>query len=1104
MGSHKAKSVDGKDGGGEGQMRLRAGLGRFAPRWNIRKRTKNKRKSNMLKTQSNRSLISFFSTESGDQSRLARERSKSSLAPKLIFPSFDNSTLSYLPVNSGRLAAILRTHSQPIPPFTTLSNTMVRPTAEQTRVTFVVVCETQFGQRLRIAGNDPVLGGWDPYRALELTTSQGDFPRWRVSVTLPANKKICYKYVVVSKPSFMDAGSDKHIQLTPQADALTNNWETFDAHREFNTLSGATMVINDGDFDTYNGDMADRVQTTSLFNSHPSLEKDLEHEDGSSIRGPSIAGQQVIIVLYRLPLIAKRKTDGSWDFEWDDDALYLTSTGLRRGLDVLKAKVLWVGIIPGVDHVDESEHDAISDRLLREFSCVPVFIEKDILTKFYQGFCKGFLWPSFHMLTTVHGSDGRTVRFDNDSWHAYQRVNRMFSKAVVSKYDNQLIWVHDYHLMLLPYYLRVKLSGVKIGFYLHIPWPSSEIFRMLPVRNEILKGLLSSTLLGFHLFDYARHFLSACVRLLNLEHEARRGSLGIEYEGRHVNIRVSHIGVDPERFQARMTSKTLHIKVAELKAKYPSTTLLGAIDDLDVVKGIALKLIAFENYLAGSSDKVRSNVALIQVAIPKTARVDAAVRDEIRELVSNINSKYGKADHQPVLYIEECISFDERMAIYKVCDALLLTPIRDGLNLIPYEYIISTIQGKGQLILSEFTGCSRALSSAVRVNPWNINELRDAIDNVVQRRESRAAEIRLRHEADRKYVTHHSSSTWAESFLGDLNESSEAVQQVVRLGLGVGLGVRRLEFEDFTMLNSRNVVRAFREAKNKLFLFDYDGTLTQIASQSSRMAHAWARPSDETMMNLEALSKQDNCTVIILSGRKKETEGFLVERMHNIGIAAEHGFHYKEPGSKEFVQTCPDADLTWMDVVSRIMTCYTERTDGSYIEHKTAGVVWHYHDADPEFGSWQSKEMHEHLESILAPFNVQVLNGQGWLQVRLNNINKGIMVKDILNNMDETPDFVLCCGDDRTDEDMFSELVKHTGTKDSKLFTTTVGVKPSNARYYLRSSLDVSHLIEQIMEVAFPGSATHVRSSTLEDFRPETLANIADSSGDLAALLKNS
>jgi trehalose 6-phosphate synthase/phosphatase len=1063
---------------------------------------------------------------------------------------------------------------------------MVRLTPEQTRVTFVIRCQTAFGQRLRIVGNDPSLGGWDPLRGIELTTSQGDYPKWRISLTLPANRTLEYKYICIDAPTDDTDGASVHSSVSgnssmpnilalrglgvggeqdagaaqgletpggvaaaagdpsgdaasdaigasrdavketapaaPQLEAalesrssasptafsssavqqvLAGNayWEPFEANRVVDTEPGATMVVDEGDFGILNNTAETRVQTVSRGLSRQSREKDLDGEgrNSSGLVSPLSGGttnepDTLIIVLYRLPIIAEKRDDG-WHFDWDDDALYLTSTGLRRGLEDLSIQPLWIGILPTEIDVPLKERDEISAKLYHDFRCVPVFLPRSTIVKFYQGFCKGTLWPAFHMITNVMGPEGTTPRFDEDSWHAYQRVNRSFSKVVIEHYDRHLIWVHDYHLMLLPYYLRIKLSGVKIGFFLHIPWPSSEIFRMLPVRNEILKGLLSSTLLGFHLFDYARHFLSACVRLLNLEHEARRGSLGIDYEGRHVMIRVSHIGVDSSRFTERLGMSHLREKAAELESKYPNITLLGAIDDLDIVKGIALKLIAFENYLASSSENIRPKVALIQVAIPKTARVDHAVRDEIRGLVAHINNKYGTHDHQPVHYIEDQISFDERMAVYAVCDALLLTPIRDGLNLIPYEYIVSTPQGKGQLILSEFTGCSRALSSAVRVNPWNVNELRDVIDNVVQKCETGAAEIRLKHEADRKYVTMHSSATWADSFLGDLKEASEVVREVVRLGLGVGVGFRRLEFDDFSMLNAREVVKAYRESKNKLFLFDYDGTLTTIGA---RMAHTWAKPTEDVMRSLTTLSKEENCTVVIVSGRSKDTEGFKVDP--SIGIAAEHGFYYKKPNSSVWEELEPDADLSWIDIASRIMQLYTERTDGSYIEEKTAGIVWHYLAADPEFGGWQAKEMHDHLESILATFNVQVVNGHGWLQVRLASVNKGNMVNYVLSNMpaDGQPDFVFCCGDDRTDEDMFNRLKQHEATKHSHLFTTTVGVKPSNARYYLRSSMEVGQLIEQIIEVTHPGSATHVRSSTLEDLRPAALRRLVESTGN--------
>jgi trehalose 6-phosphate synthase/phosphatase len=898
-------------------------------------------------------------------------------------------------------------------------------------------------------------------------------------------------------PSAGAAARDAPALPHPSAAPGEPQWEEFEDNRVVATEGAMSMVVDEGIFGVNNAADRNRVQSVRTGISRGSRERITNDGSSNSLMGmnPS-APDSLLIVLYRLPIVAEKKEDGTWDFGWDDDALYLTSTGLRRGLEELKVKPLWVGILPtDLEVSDRDEREAIATRLMAEFRCVPVFLPQATLSKFYQGFCKGTLWPAFHMLTNVRGPDGRTPRFDEDNWHTYQRVNRSFSKVVVAHYDRHLIWVHDYHLMLLPYYLRIKISGVKIGFYLHIPWPSSEIFRMLPVRNELLKGLLSATLLGFHLFDYARHFLSACVRLLNLEHEARRGSLGIDFEGRHVMIRVSHIGVDPARFTERLDSPEWRVKAAELSAKYPKDiTLLGAIDDLDVIKGVALKLVAFEYYLASSPASIRDKVALVQVVIPKAARVDNAVREEIRGLVAQINSSYGTETHTPVTYIEEKITFDMRMALYTVCDALVLTPIRDGLNLIPYEYIVATPEGKGQLILSEFTGCSRALSSAVRVNPWNVNELRDVIDNVVQKKESKNAEIGRKHDADHRYVSQHSSTSWAESFLADLNESSEAAREVVRLGLTTGVGFRTLEFEGFTMLNTRDVVKAFRESKNRLFLLDYDGTLTTIGSNmQASMAHSWAVPTDECMESLVRLSSQDNCNVVIVSGRKRAAPGFHQEHVSTLGIAAEHGFYYKAPNAADFEELAPGADLSWLPIAVRIMEMYTERTDGSYVEAKDAGVVWHYLNTDPEFGGWQAKEMHDHLESILSAFNVQVVNGHGWLQVRLANINKGNMVKHVLDGMaeDVQPDFVLCCGDDRTDEDMFACLTRHPKTKDARLFTTTVGVKPSNARYYLRSAYEVQQLIDQLLECADPGSTSHVRSTTLDDLRPAALQRLA-------------
>ncbi|CAN8075795.1 unnamed protein product [Agarophyton chilense] len=969
---------------------------------------------------------------------------------------------------------------------------MVRLSAEESRVTFVVRFQGKPGQRLRLVGVHEDLGGGDPLRGVELATNKRNFPLWKLTLTLPANRTYLYKYVCVAvNPNDSSLESLNHLAIKetdPDPDLLNgvSFWEPFDDSRVVHTVAASSISVDDGQFGVLNNEHSDRIHT----HDHSAASQSARPEDSlnDTRNSPSVSSSgaetdSVIIALYRLPILAERDQSGKWSFAWDDDALYLTSTGLRRGLEQRKIKPLFVGILNVPESVPESDHEQVAATLLEQFNCAPIFLSPDLQRKFYQGFCKTVLWPLFHMMNTAMGTNQRTNRFDDSAWRAYQKVNRMFAEEIVEHYEGHLIWVHDYHLMLLPHHLRIKISAVRIGFYLHIPWPSSELFRMLPVRNKLLKGLLNSTILGFHLFDYARHFLSCCVRLLNLEHEAKRGNLGIEFEERHVTIRVSHIGVDPERFREKLCMPRVRQRIAEYETRYASKIVLAAVDDLDVIKGIALKLIAFENYLR-TAPHLRSKVVLIQVALPKTARVDQSVRSEIRELVSNINNAYGSGDDNPVLYIEESISFEERIAIYTACDALFLTPIRDGLNLIPYEYLVATPDSYGQLILSEFTGCSRALSSAVRVNPWDVHEVRDAIDNVIQMINSTTGQILRKHEADRKYVEAHSSAVWAQSFLRDLAEAEEQVQEVVRLGLSRGRGFRKLEFRGFKLLNTREVVKSFRDSECKLFLFDYDGTLTSIDSDTSNMAHKWARPTEDVLRNLNLLSNLENCTVIILSGRGTETEGFHLPQMEQLGIAAEHGFYYKKPNSKEWETSAPESDLSWIEIVKNLMQVYTERTDGSYIEEKSAGLVWHYLAADPEFGNWQSKEMHDHVEVLTAPFDVQVVNGQGWLQVRMASVNKGAMVRRILDDLGRIPDFILCCGDDRTDEDMFEVLKSKVASTDSKLFTTTVGVKPSNANYYLRSAADVALLIENIIEISLPGSATHKRSSTLEDMRP--------------------
>jgi trehalose 6-phosphate synthase/phosphatase len=1028
----------------------------------------------------------------------------------------------------------------------------------RTRVTFLVRCRQVVdaaGEQLVLVGDHPALGSWEPARGVPMTRQErSSTPEpvstsaigqqahatlsssqqssraasWSCEVVLDNGSQLNYKYCIVARDPDSGVIDQSH----------EPRFESFEGNRRLKVM-GIAMRVDDHNFgERYDATDESRIRVDygRVFGGFeaprqlevPSLEggsvgDQLPYSGASSLLGtlpPLTNPPTLIIVIYRLPVIAKRSERG-WSFSWDDDALYLTSLGLRRGLDG-KIRILWVGVLNCDDEVPIHEQSHVSNTLYQRFGCIPVFLPTETRMKFYQGFCKGVLWPLFHMITEIMDEEKmETKKFDRSLWHVYCTVNRKFADTVVAVYhEHDLIWIHDYHLMVLPSQLRRKLSGAKIGFFLHTPWPSSEIYRMLPVRDELLRGLLSSSLIGFHLFDYARHFLSACVRLLNLEHESSRGALAVEYSGRHVMIRVSHIGVDPDRFRERLDHPNVRQAAETLAGDIHDRIVLCGIDDLDIVKGIALKLQAFETLLQTYPGYHR-RLVLMQAAIPKAARVKPYVRDEIRSLVERINGRYGSAEYRPVVYIERDITFDERVAMYSLADAIFLTPIRDGLNLVPYEYVVSASKSKGQLILSEFTGCSRALSGAVRINPWNREEVAAAIDSVLQNND----EVKQRkHAADYSYVCEHTTATWAYSFLSDLERASEPVRRLTRLGLGYGVGARLVEFEGFQHVSPETLSKAMRESSHRLILLDYDGTLTRADQRHARMAHAWAKPSETVMQYLEAIADNPQNFVVIMSGRTKEVLEQAFKDLDKVGLAAEHGFYYRWNGSCPWQESKPNADLSWIEVAHEIMLSYMERTDGSYIERKTAGLVWHYKDADPEFGSWQASEMHDHLESVLSSLGVQVISGNRWVQVRLRDVNKGIMVETILRHYThptdedhatnegsamtattstttpggataaataagqepgQLPDFVLCCGDDRTDEDMFTRIDRAyercPPAVRSRVFTCVIGVKPSNAHFYIR---DYEEMMEILAALATASMAVRPpRSATLEDFR---------------------
>jgi trehalose 6-phosphate synthase/phosphatase len=618
---------------------------------------------------------------------------------------------------------------------------------------------------------------------------------------------------------------------------------------------------------------------------------ELDDESAGSDAPSSVSLDRMIIVGNQLPLRAHRSDNGKWNFSWDEDSLVLQlKDGLGEDLEVI-----YIGCLK--EEIDLSEQDDVAQTLLETFKCVPAFIPPELFSKFYHGFCKQHLWPLFHYMLPLSPDLGG--RFDRSLWQAYVSVNKIFADKVmeVISPDDDFVWVHDYHLMVLPTFLRKRFNRVKLGFFLHSPFPSSEIYRTLPVRDELLRALLNSDLIGFHTFDYARHFLSCCSRMLGLSYQSKRGYIGLEYYGRTVSIKILPVGIHIGQLQSVLNLPETESKLAELRDQFRGRTVLLGVDDMDIFKGISLKLLAMEQLLKQHPDK-RGKVVLVQIANPARGRGKDVqeVQYETTATVNRINETFGRQGYKPVVLIDSPLQFYERIAYYVIAECCLVTAVRDGMNLIPYEYVICR-QGnekldetlglnpltpkKSMLVVSEFVGCSPSLSGAIRVNPWNIDSVAEAMDSALIVSE---AEKQLRHEKHYRYVSTHDVAYWARSFLQDLERACRDHLRRRCWGIGFGLGFRVIALDpNFRKLSVEHIVSAYKRTKSRAILLDYDGAMMLSGSISTAA-------NTEAVGILNSLCRDPKNVVFIVSGRDRKTLMEWFSSCEKIGLAAEHGY----------------------------------------------------------------------------------------------------------------------------------------------------------------------------------------------------------------------
>ena len=637
----------------------------------------------------------------------------------------------------------------------------------------------------------------------------------------------------------------------------------------------------------------------------------------------------------------------------------------------------------------------------------PVFLDDEEIEGFYGRICNDTLWPLFHYFVD-------RLRITEEAWERYVAVNRRFAEATLAVAgEDGRVWVHDFHLMLVPSMLRAARPDLSIGFFLHIPFPSSEVYRLLPAREAVLRGLLGADYLSFQTADDARHFRSACLRVLGLDSAPD----SIEIGGRQVGIGIDPIGIDTAEFADNVRDPATAAALAELEQRFDGRSLVLGVERLDYTKGIVQKLRAFERFLELDSERARTTT-LLQVLVP--SRLESpeyqAQRDEIERLVSGINGRFAQPGITPVEYLHRSISRSELVAFYRRADVMLVTSLRDGMNLVAQEFAFCQSapglprRWNGALLLSELAGAAHVLPGAVLVNPWHVGGIADKLEESLA---FDAAERRRRLETMAERVRELDSKRWARRFLYRLD----------------GYARRRGRTPAATLLapDARHrIARQVSQARRRTLLLDYDGTLRELVTHPELAA-----PTPEIVGLLRDLGQLPATEVHIVSGRDRAS----LQRWFGdlpLFLCAEHGFVSRPPGG-EWTQL-PDLDLSWLPRFERLLRGVAADVPGTLVERKASSVTWHYRQAEPEYGSWRARELLVAIEQLLPGVPAEILVGHRVVEVRARGVNKGVYVSGLFPHGRERGHAVLAIGDDRTDQEMYAALPAgavsvHVGTR---------------------------------------------------------------------------
>jgi trehalose 6-phosphate synthase/phosphatase len=750
---------------------------------------------------------------------------------------------------------------------------------------------------------------------------------------------------------------------------------------------------------------------------------------------------RLLIVSNRLPVTACL-ADG-------DVHLAPAGGGLANGLRPYHEQSggLWIGWPGDTSRLPAEQRDTLH-RQLRDRAIVPVALSRDQIERFYHGFANRVLWPAFHYLID-------RVLVDAQGWDAYVQVNEAFAEVVASEFrDGDTLWIHDFQLMLLPGILRARLPDARIGFFLHIPFPSSEVFRILPWRRQLLTGLLGADLIGFHTFAYLRHFLASLLHVEGVEPDIDR----VRLADREVHLGVYPMGVDAARFAELGRTPDVDARVEAIRRDAGGRQIVLGVDRLDYTKGIPRRLQAIERLLSRAPAR-RDQIRYIQIAVPSRGEVDSYQRFKrhVEESVGRINGTCGTLCSNPIHYVHQSISQIELVALYRSADVMLVTPLRDGMNLVAKEFVAARSDEDGVLVLSEFAGAAAELDGAVTVNPYDVEGVADALERALS---MSPGERQARMKLLRRRVVGYDVHAWARGFLETLATKRPDAPSARPTPPGPSLPT------------------LFADAQRTMpvrLLLDYDGTLVPIAR-----APELAAPDEEVLALLSDLSNLPGLQLDLVSGRARPTlEAWFGDLP--VSLWAEHGFWHR-PGPGKRWQAAADVGPTWIERIRPIFEQFAASTPGSQVEVKSASIAWHFRRAQREFGARQAHELRMLLGDALSNTPFEVIEGRKVIEVRLRGASKALVAERV--RAEAADSFVVAIGDDRTDEDLFRALPPSSAT-------VVVGRRPSCARFRAADHREVRQILRSFIAAAEAHAAAGTESARPEESLRDGLGGAA-------------